>query len=43
MIQTAHTAIANARSKLDVRVARWLLMAQDRIRDDTLPLTYEFR
>jgi CRP-like cAMP-binding protein len=37
-----HTAICNARSKLDVRLARWLLMAQDRIQDDILPLTHEF-
>ena len=27
---------------MDVRLARWLLMAQDRIQDDTLPLTHEF-
>jgi CRP-like cAMP-binding protein len=42
MVQTAHTAIANARAKLDKRLARWLLMAHDRTRDDTLPLTHEF-
>jgi len=42
MVQTAHTAIANARSKLDARLARWLLMAHDRVRDKTLPLTHEF-
>ena len=41
-VQTTHTAICNARSKLDVRLARWLLMAQDRIQDDILPLTHEF-
>jgi CRP-like cAMP-binding protein len=41
-VQTAHTAICNARSKIDVRLARWLLMAQDRIQSDTLPLTHEF-
>ena len=41
-VQTAHTAICNARSKMDVRLARWLLMAQDRIQHDTLPLTHEF-
>jgi CRP-like cAMP-binding protein len=27
---------------LDVRLARWLLMAHDRIGEDTLPLTHEF-
>lgn len=42
MVQTAHTAIANARAKLDTRLARWLLMAHDRVRADTLPLTHEF-
>jgi CRP-like cAMP-binding protein len=41
-VQTAHTAITNARAKLDKRLARWLLMAHDRVRDDTLPLTHEF-
>jgi CRP-like cAMP-binding protein len=41
-VQTTHTAICNAQSKLDVRLARWLLMAHDRIGDDTLPLTHEF-
>jgi CRP-like cAMP-binding protein len=41
-VQTTHTAICNARSKLDVRLARWLLMAHDRIGEDALPLTHEF-
>ena len=41
-VQTTHTAICNAQSKIDVRLARWLLMAQDRIQADTLPLTHEF-
>jgi CRP-like cAMP-binding protein len=41
-VQTTHTAICNARSRLDVRLARWLLMAHDRIGDDTLSLTHEF-
>jgi CRP-like cAMP-binding protein len=41
-IQTTHTAICNAQSRLDVRLARWLLMAQDRIGHDRLPLTHEF-
>jgi CRP-like cAMP-binding protein len=42
MVQTAHTAIANARAKLDQRLARWLLMAHDRVPGNTLPLTHEF-
>jgi CRP-like cAMP-binding protein len=41
-VQTTHTAICNAQSRLDVRLARWLLMAHDRIGDDTLTLTHEF-
>jgi CRP-like cAMP-binding protein len=42
MVQTAHTAIANARTKLDERLARWILMAHDRLSDKSLPLTHEF-
>jgi CRP-like cAMP-binding protein len=42
MVQTAHTAIANARAHIDERLARWILMAHDRTRDKTLPLTHEF-
>ena len=42
MVQTAHTAIANARAPIDQRLARWILMAHDRTSDNTLPLTHEF-
>src|SRR5437588_3413593 len=41
-VQTTHTAISNAQARMDVRLARWLLMAHDRVGDDTLPLTHEF-
>ena len=41
-VQTTHTAVSNAQSRLDVRLARWLLMAHDRIGGDTLPLTRVF-
>jgi CRP-like cAMP-binding protein len=41
-IQTAHTALANGRSKLEERLARWLLMCHDRVDGDELPLTHEF-
>ena len=41
-VQTAHTAVANARAHVDQRLARWIRMAHDRISDDTLPLKYEF-
>jgi CRP-like cAMP-binding protein len=42
MVQTAQTAIANARSHIDQRLARWILMAHDWTNDDSLPLTHEF-
>jgi len=42
LIQTAHTAVANARATLPQRLARWLLMAHDRVTYDKLPLTHEF-
>jgi len=40
--QTAHTAFANGRARLDQRLARWILMAHDRTEGDILPLTHEF-
>lgn len=42
MAQTAHTAIANARYRIDQRLARWILMAHDRTRNGSLSLTHEF-
>jgi CRP-like cAMP-binding protein len=42
MVQTAHTAIANARAKLPERLARWVLMAHDRLPGNNLALTHEF-
>jgi CRP-like cAMP-binding protein len=42
MIQTTQTALANGRSKIEERLARWLLMADDRIAGDELRLTHEF-
>lgn len=41
-IQTTYTALTNGRSKVEERLARWLLMAHDRIKRDELPLTHEF-
>lgn len=41
-IQIAHTAAANARGSLEQRLARWILMAQDRLGGDDVPLTHEF-
>ncbi|MBI3196443.1 MAG: Crp/Fnr family transcriptional regulator [Rhodospirillales bacterium] len=40
--QASHTALANGRGKLDERLARWLLMWHDRLRDDNLVITHEF-
>ena len=42
LIQTAQTALANGRSKNAQRLARWLLMADDRIEGAELPLTHKF-
>jgi CRP-like cAMP-binding protein len=42
MVQTAHTAFANGRATLEQRLARWMLMARDRLDGDALPLTHEF-
>jgi len=42
MLQVAQTAYANARFHLDQRLARWMLMAQDRLGTDHVPLTHEF-
>ena len=42
MVQTAHTAVANARAHIDQRLARWILMAHDRTGDEAIPLTHEF-
>jgi CRP-like cAMP-binding protein len=40
--QIIQTAACNGRHNLEERLARWLLMAHDRIEGDELPLTQEF-
>jgi CRP-like cAMP-binding protein len=40
--QATRTAVANGRAKIEERLARWLLMAADRLDDGELPLTHEF-
>jgi CRP-like cAMP-binding protein len=42
MVQTSHTAVANARGSVEERLARWLLMAHDRVDGDNIALTHEF-
>jgi CRP-like cAMP-binding protein len=42
MVQATGTAVPNGRARLEQRLARWLLMAHDRVKDTTLPLTHEF-
>ena len=41
-MQVSHTAMINARSRIEERLARWLLAAHDRLDGDDLPLTHEF-
>jgi CRP-like cAMP-binding protein len=40
--QPTETALANGRGKIEERLARWLLMAHDRVDGDELRLTHEF-
>ncbi|RKF12735.1 Crp/Fnr family transcriptional regulator [Roseovarius spongiae] len=42
MAQMAQTALSNAHSKLEERLAGWLLMCHDRSGNDNLALTHEF-
>ena len=41
LIQTSHTALSNT-ATIEEHLARWLLMAQDRLGGDEIPLTHEF-
>jgi CRP-like cAMP-binding protein len=40
--QTTCTAVSNGRAKIEERLARWLLLADDRIDGSQLPLTHDF-
>jgi CRP-like cAMP-binding protein len=42
LLQTGYTAMANGRSNIEDRLARWIMMAQDRTDGNTLSLTHEF-
>jgi len=41
LIQISQTAACNGRHTIQERLARWLLMARDRIDDDDVPLSHE--
>src|SRR3954451_24773337 len=42
MVQTAETAYANAGFTIEAQLARWILMTDDRLEGEDLPLTHEF-
>src|SRR5215217_126477 len=42
LVQTAQTAYANAGFSMEARLARWILMTDDRLERDELPLTHDF-
>jgi CRP-like cAMP-binding protein len=42
MVQTSQTALANASALLTQKLARWLLMSEDRLNTKHIPLTHEF-
>jgi CRP-like cAMP-binding protein len=42
MVQTASTILANAKGSISERLARWLLMARDRVDGDGIALTHDF-
>jgi CRP-like cAMP-binding protein len=42
LIQATQTAVSNARATIEERLARWLLMAHDRVGSNNIPLTHEF-
>ena len=42
MTQVTGTALSNGRQKIEERLARWLLLADDRLDNHEIPLTHEF-
>jgi CRP-like cAMP-binding protein len=42
LVQVTHSALAFSRFDIEQRLARWLLMAHDRVDQDDVPLTHEF-
>jgi CRP-like cAMP-binding protein len=41
LVQNSQTALCNARHELDQRLARWLLLAQDRLEGNVIPMTHD--
>ncbi|MFK0334408.1 Crp/Fnr family transcriptional regulator [Rhizobium sp. NPDC090275] len=41
-VQVAYTALANAKFQVEKRLARWILMCQDRLTADQLEITHEY-
>ena len=41
IIQVGQTALSNGRAKIEIRLARWILMCHDRLDDDEVPLTHQ--
>jgi len=39
LVQNEQTVLCNVRHQLEERLARWLLLAHDRLEDNTIPLT----
>ncbi|WP_342154810.1 Crp/Fnr family transcriptional regulator [Methylorubrum sp. SB2] len=42
IVQVGQTVYANTDHTIETRLARWILMTQDRLRRDDLPLTHDF-
>jgi CRP-like cAMP-binding protein len=42
MVQAASTILANSSYRLEERLARWILMTQDRLDSVTVPMTHDF-
>lgn len=41
LVQNSQTALCNARHELDEKLARWLLLAQDRLEANIIPFTHD--
>jgi CRP-like cAMP-binding protein len=42
MVQASQTALNNSHALMEERLARWILMSHDRMKDDVLNVTHEF-